>query len=115
MTKYLELLLDLLEIENKDPYIEVSKIIETNKGKDIKVYHQHFFIFEWYKKLLDGILSPEEFLQLGDMDSALRFDLSKPDSISFLKSNPKLDPNSIYIFDSIADWILSAQKNIYYV
>ena len=114
MTKYFELLLDLLEIENKDSYVEISKVIESNKDKKLKVYHQNFFIFEWYKDLLDWKLAPEEFLQLGDMDSKLRFDLDKLDSITFLQSNPKLDDDTIYIFDSLSEDIIDPKDNVYY-
>ncbi|MBO4516933.1 hypothetical protein J5751_05950 [bacterium] len=46
MTKYFELLLDLLEIQDKDPYIKIAKIIEENPDKKLKVHHQYFFIFE---------------------------------------------------------------------
>lgn len=115
MTKYFELLLDLLEIENKDSYIEIAKIIESNRNKKVKAYHQYFFIFEWYKKLLEWDMEPEEFLQLGDMWSSLRFDNDKPDSITFLQSNPKLDKDTIYIFDSLSDWIISPAENVFYV
>lgn len=114
MTKYFELLLDLLEIENKDSYIEISKIIESNKYKKLKAYHQYFFIFEWYRDLLDWKLSPEEFLQLWDIGSKLRFDLNKLDSISYLQSNPDLEDDTIYIFDSISDWIIQPRENIFY-
>jgi hypothetical protein len=31
-----------------------------------------------------------------------------------LQNNPKIDSNSIYIFDSIAQWILPKQKYIFY-
>ena len=115
MTKYFELLLDLLEIENKDSYIEIAKIIESNKNKKLKAYHQYFFIFEWYKELLEWNMEPEEFLQLWDMWSRLRFDHDKPDSITFLQSNPKLDKDTIYIFDSLSDGIISTTENVFYV
>lgn len=114
MTKYFELLLDLLEIENKDSYIEIAKVIESNKDKKIKAYHQYFFIFEWYKRLLDWNMEPEEFLQLWDVWSSLRFDYNKPDSITFLQSNPKLDKDTIYIFDSLSDGIITKTNNTYY-
>lgn len=114
MTKYFELLLDLLEIENKNSYIEIAKVIELNKDKKIKAYHQYFFIFEWYKKLLDWAMEPEEFLQLWDMWSILRFDHEKPDSITFLQSNPKLDKETIYIFDSLSEGIIPDIENAFY-
>jgi hypothetical protein len=31
-----------------------------------------------------------------------------------LQNKLKIDPNSIYIFDSIAQWFLSEQANIFY-
>ena len=31
MTKYFELLLDLLDINNKDDYLKIAKIIEDNQ------------------------------------------------------------------------------------
>lgn len=114
MTKYFELLLDLLEIENKDYYVEISKVIESNKDKKLKVYHQYFFIFEWYKDLLNWKITPEEFLQLGDMGSKLRFDFNKPDSITFLQSNPKLDDDTTYIFDSLSEGVIEPKDNVYY-
>ena len=115
MTKYFELLLDLLEIHDKDPYIEIAKIIEGNTDKKLKVHHQYFFIFEWYRDLLDWKLSPEEFLQLWDINSKLRFDSKKLDSISFLQSNPDFDDDTIYIFDSLSDWIIQPRENVFYV
>ena len=114
MTKYFELLLDLLEIENKDSYVEIAKVIESNKDKRLKAYHQYFFIFEWYKKLLEWNMELEEFLQLWDMWSSLRFDYNKPDSITFLQSNPKLDRDTIYIFDSLSEGLVDPMENIYY-
>jgi hypothetical protein len=36
-----ELLLDLLNIEDKDSYIQVAKKIESRKYKNIKTTHKH--------------------------------------------------------------------------
>ena len=115
MIKYFELLLDLLEITDRESFVKMAKEIETNKDKSLKAYHQYFFIFEWYKKLLEWDIEPEEFLQLGDMWSSLRFDHDKPDSITFLQSNPKLDKDTIYIFDSLSEWIIPAAENVFYI
>ena len=114
MEKYFNLLLDLLNIEQNTNYSKILEIIQKNKDKKIFFYHQYAFIFEWYQKLLNQELSLEEFLQIGDIDSKFKIDSQKIDSISFLQNKPKIDPNSIYIFDSLAQWILSEQKNIYY-
>lgn len=114
MKKYFDLLLDLLELESQDWYDEILDIIEKNKDKKIEFYHQYWFIFEWYHKLLKKEISPEEFLQIWDITSNIILDLDKLDSISFLKSNPKLDFENIYIFDSLAEWIVDKLGNIYY-
>ena len=110
----MKLLLDLLEIDNKDSYIEIAKIIESNSEKKIQAYHQYSFIFEWYQMLLNWKIEPEDFLQLWDFQSKINFDKNKDDSISFLKSNPKLQKDTIYIFDSISKWIIPESENIYY-
>jgi len=113
MEKYFNLLLDLLDIKQDQSYVKILKIIDDNKDKKIFFYHQYSFIFEGYQKLLTKELSLEDFLQIGEIDF-LKIDLNKLDSISFLHSKPKLDPDSIYIFDSLAEWIVSKQKNIFY-
>ena len=115
MTNYFKLLLDLLEIQDKESYIEISKIIEKNTDKKLQVHHQYFFIFEWYRDLLDWNMSPEEFLQIWDIGSKLRFDSKKLDSISYLQTNPDFDDDTIYIFDSLSEGIISTTENVFYV
>ena len=55
MIKYFELLLDLLDIDEaiRAEYIDIANIIESQKYSDIKCYHRHSFVFEWYQKLLN--------------------------------------------------------------
>lgn len=114
MIKYFELLLDLLDIEKTQEYLQVADVIEKNIEKDICVYHQYSFLFLWYHKLLKNEISVEDFLQLWDFQSKIGFDERKMDSISFLKWNPSLENNSIYIFDWLAKGIISNQENVYY-
>lgn len=114
MTKYFELLLDLLEIKKTDKIIQVAKIIESNQDKDIEVYHQLWFIFDWYKKLLAHEIELEDFLQIWDFQSKVKINQKDTDSISFLKWNPSLDDEKIYIFDSISEWILPEKRNVCY-
>ena len=114
MIKYFELLLDLLEITEKDAYLKIANIIESNKAKKIEIYHQYPFIFQWYHQLLNWELQVEDFLQLWDFQSKIKFDPQKQDSITFLKSNPKLDDETIYIFDSLSSWIIPDSDNIFY-
>ena len=114
MEKYFNLLLDLLDIPQNQNYPQILEVIEKNKDKKIHFYHQYWFIFQWYQDLLNKKTSPEDFLQLWDIDSQINVDIQKSDSISFLRSNPILDQNSVYIFDSLAEWILAEQGNVFY-
>lgn len=114
MEKYFDLLLELLDIQNKENYKKVASLIAKNPKAKFEFYYKHSFIFEWYQKLLNWQISKEDFVQLWDFKSKIKIDLKKPDSISFLKSNPKLDKNVIYVFDSLAQWIIEESENIFY-
>ena len=116
MIKYFELLLDLLDIEKsiRVKYIDIANIIEEWKYENIQCYHRHSLVFEWYKKLLDKKITTEEFTYIGDINSKISFDTKKQDSISFLKSNPVLDNNVLYVFDNLAKGIIAEKENIVY-
>ena len=114
MEKYFDLLLELLDIQKKENYKKIAKLIAKNPKAKFKFYHQHWFIFEWYQKLLNREISPEDFAQLWDFQSKIKIDLKKPDSISFLKSNPKLDKKIIYVFDFLAKGTVEESDNIFY-
>ena len=121
MIKYFELLLSLLDIEESSrvEYIAVANKIEliwesSNSYSSLQCYHRHAFVFKWYQKLLNKKITTEEFTQIWDINSKISFDTKKQDSISFLKSNPVLDDNVLYIFDKISDWIVSEKNNVVY-
>ena len=121
MIKYFELLLDLLEIEesNRAEYTDIANKIElvwerSKSPSSLQCYHRHAFVFEWYQKLLNKEITTEEFTQIWDVKSKLFFDTKKQDSISFLKSNPVLEDNILYILDSISKWIVGESDNVIY-
>jgi len=114
MEKYFNLLLDLLDIVQNQNYLKILEVIEKNKDKKIYFYHQYWFLFQWYQDLLNQKIFPEDFLQIWDINSEIKIDLKKQDSISLIKSNPILDKNYIYIFDSLAEWLLAEQGNVFY-
>ena len=87
MTKYFELLLDLLDINNKDDYLKIAKIIEDNQWKNFEIYHQYAPIFTWYINLLDETITLENFLRIWDINSDILYSPDRCDSISFLKNN----------------------------
>lgn len=71
MRKYFDLLLDLLEIEDKASYEKLAQHIEeaTAEAK-ILFAHRARFILSWYLDLLKWELAPEEFVLLGDVESS---------------------------------------------
>ena len=113
MIKYFELLLDLLEIEDKENYIKIANIIESNPWKKLEIYHQHAPIFLWYKSLISGNQSIEDFLKIWDINSDILYNSQIEDSVSFFQKKKNIDDNTIYIFDSISYWGVDWQ-NIYY-
>lgn len=72
MRKYFDLLLDLLEIEDKASYEKLAQHIEeaTAEAK-ILFAHRARFILSWYLDLLKWELAPEEFVLLGDVESSI--------------------------------------------
>ena len=64
MRNYFDLLLDLLEIEDKAPYQSLAQQIEEAPANaDFLFAHRASFI-------LKGELAPEEFVLIGDVESA---------------------------------------------
>ena len=71
MRNYFDLLLDLLEIEDKAPYQSLAQQIEEAPANaDFLFAHRASFILNGYLDLLKGELAPEEFVLLGDVESA---------------------------------------------
>jgi hypothetical protein len=115
MTKYFELLLDLLDITSKDDYLKIAKIIEDNHGKKFEIYHQHAPIFRWYIDLLDDAITVEKFLSIWDINSDILYNPDRWDSISFLRENNELDDDTIYILDLLSEGIIQPRANVFYI
>lgn len=73
MKAYFDLVLDLLEIEEKEPLSALAEelALAHQQGKRIKIAHRHQVLLEGRILLLAGKLSPEGFVQIGDVESAL--------------------------------------------
>lgn len=72
MRKYFDLLLDLLEIEDKASYEKLAQQIEDAPAEaKILFAHRARFILSWYLDLLKWELAPEEFVLLGDVESSI--------------------------------------------
>lgn len=70
-TKYFELLLDLLSIENPDDYVSFPDFVtqQQSRGREIYIFHRYAAIFYGYLDLLSNKITPEQFLSIGDIDS----------------------------------------------
>ncbi|MFZ2150606.1 MAG: hypothetical protein WAZ12_04215 [Candidatus Absconditicoccaceae bacterium] len=71
MIDQFELLLDLLNIEDKQYYMDTAKQIEKKQHKRIKTRHKHGFVFEVYNDFLDHKISLEDFVKIGDIEGGL--------------------------------------------
>lgn len=72
MIKYFELVLDLLELEEKSELTEIATALsEANQErKAVLIAHRYAFLFKARLKLCSGAIEPEEFVLIGDVDSA---------------------------------------------
>ena len=73
MKAYFDLVLDLLEIEENESLSALAEelALAHQQGKRIKIAHRHQVLLEGRILLLAGKLSPEGFVQIGDVESAL--------------------------------------------
>lgn len=71
MRKYFDLLLDLLELEDTVGYEEIAAYLEQYSTEDILIAHRAAFLFSAYLELLRGEIEPEEFVLVGDVESAI--------------------------------------------
>lgn len=72
MDKYFDLLLDLLEIEDKAAYQELAhQIAHAPAEKSFLFAHRGAFLLQGYLDLLRGDMAPEELVLLGDVESTI--------------------------------------------
>lgn len=72
MKKYFDLVLDLLELEEKSELSELAELIVAacDKGESILIAHRYAFLLKARLQLVSGKIQPEEFVLVGDVDSA---------------------------------------------
>jgi len=68
MIDQFELLLDLLNIEDKQHYLDTAREIEKKQHKKIKTSHKHWFVFELFDDFLDHKISLENFVNIWDIE-----------------------------------------------
>lgn len=72
MKKYFDLVLELLELEEKTELSELAEALSEaqEQGKTVLVAHRYAFLLKAWLQLCAGKLAPEEFVLVGDVDSA---------------------------------------------
>ena len=114
MRKYFDLLLDLLEIEDKASYETLAQQIEDAPAEaKILFAHRARFILSWYLDLLKWELAPEEFVLLGDVESSIPLwqegQLSSEKLIQSLLKG-EMPEEDIIILDQIAWQVILGQE-----
>lgn len=112
MQKYFDLLLELLRPEDDNFVIEekknlsaTAKKIEERWGKNLKIAHKVWFIFEAYDDLLSEKISLDEFLATWDITGKKNISWNQESSIevlSWIIQWKNKTENTLYILDSIS-------------
>lgn len=71
MKKYFDLVLDLLELENREKLGKVADFLaeDSNQGKGVFYATRYDFLFNAWKDFLDWVIDEEEFVQTWDTGS----------------------------------------------
>lgn len=72
MKKYFDLVLDLLELEEKAELLELAERLSevSKRGEKVVIAHRYAFLLNARLKLCSGEIEAEEFVLIGDVDSA---------------------------------------------
>lgn len=115
MEKYFDLVLELLELEEKEKLKNIAlQLKEYQENWDsISFFHQYDFLFKAWLALCNEEISEEEFVQIWDVDSKSKlYDENKKDSHEYfeLLKNKELPNEKIIMIDQDA-WNFFLTKN----
>lgn len=111
MINQFELLLDLLDIEDKSQYMKAASQIQRKEHKKIKTLHKHGFIFELFADFLDHKISLEDFVKIWDIEWGL--DISQVSfDLWFLSSENKDIEDTLFIVSLVDIWWKFSNKEI---
>ena len=106
MEKYFDLVLELLELEEKEKLKDTALQIKNHQEKwdNISFFHQYDFLFKARLALCAQEISEEEFVQIGDVDSQFKlYDENKMNAKEYfnaLKNNSFSE--DVYVIDQDA-------------
>lgn len=96
-----ELLLELLDVDKKDLYVDIAKKIDSGKYKNIKTLHKHWFLFDAFNKFLNHEISLEDFVRVWDIDSNIKNTNSEADYELLLSENIDDLSNTLFVLSEI--------------
>ena len=114
MEKYFDLVLELLEIEEKEKLKDTALQIKNHQEKweSISFFHQYDFLFNAWLALCAQEISEEEFVQIGDVDSQFQlYDENKKNAKEYFESLKKHDfPEDVFVIDQAARNLFLTEK-----
>ena len=106
MEKYFDLVLELLELEEKEELKEAALQIKNHQEKwdNISFFHQYDFLFKAWLALCAQEISEEEFVQIGDVDSQFKlYDENKKNAKEYFNALKNRDfTEDVFVIDQDA-------------
>ena len=106
MEKYFDLVLELLEIEEKEKLKDTALQIKNHQEKweSISFFHQYDFLFNAWLALCAQEISEEEFVQIGDVDSQFKlYDENKKNAKEYFNALKNRDfTEDVFVIDQDA-------------
>lgn len=114
MEKYFDLVLELLELEEKEKLKDMALQLKDHQEKwdSMAFFHQYDFLFKARLSFCAQEISEEEFVQIGDVDSQFQlYDENKKNAKEYFESLKKHDfPEDVFVIDQAARNLFLTEK-----
>lgn len=97
MLKYLETYCDINELEPVAGYLRIGKLIEAKTYPKVLTYNVHGYVFYYFDLFIKEETSLEDFMQLGDIHSAINV-------YDYQSQHPASLDSVFTILESLKDW-----------
>jgi hypothetical protein len=98
-----ELLLDLLDIEDKQSYLDVAMQIQEGKYKKIKTLHKYGFVFGAFNDFLNNKITLQDFIKIWDIEWEISIKQQNFD-VSIFSGDCKKYVDTLFVISSINLW-----------
>lgn len=114
MEKYFDLVLELLELEEKEKLKDIALQLKDHQERwdSMTFFHQYDFLFKARLSFCAQEISEEEFVQIGDVDSQFKlYDESKRNAKEYFELLKKQDfSEDIFVIDQAARNLFLTEK-----